>query len=67
MTNIKEFYEFINSVWKFIKNTKTPDQSDQEAWDSISDKASEICREFTKRMADWMEMLREESLNGKRT
>lgn len=65
MENIKEFYNFINDIWKYIKNTKAPEQDDNEAWDRINDMCAKMRKELAVKQADWMEMLREESLNGK--
>jgi len=64
MKDIKEFYNLINTIWQFVKHTSAPEQDDQEAWDRIVDESNRLCREFTSKMADWMEMLRDESLRG---
>ena len=55
MEDIKEFYDFIVSAWRYVHNTPAPAQSDNEAWEEIIDKSNELCREFTKMMAGWME------------
>lgn len=62
MNDTKEIYKFLNETWNYIKTTSAPAQTDQEAWDAIVDHSNELCREFTKMMAGWMEYLRKESL-----
>lgn len=64
MENTKEMYDFISSAWQYVKTTKAPAQTDQEAWEQIIDHNNELCREFTKMMAGWMEYLRKESMDG---
>lgn len=64
MENTKEFYDFVTEVWRYVKQTQAPAQEDNAAWEQIIDHSSELCREFTKMMADWMEYLRKESMNG---
>lgn len=64
MNDIKEAYKFMNETWNYIKTTSAPAQTDNEAWEQIIDHSNELCREFTKMMAGWMEYLRKESLNG---
>ena len=67
MNDIREFYNFINSIWKYIKNTQPPAQDDHAAWERIIDRNSELHHEFAIKLAEWMELLGEESRNGKRT
>lgn len=62
MDNINTMYTYLSEVWKYVKNTQAPAQSDNEAWEQIIDHSNELCREFTKMMAGWMEYLRKESL-----
>ena len=62
MEDIKEFYDFIVSAWRYVHNTPAPAQSDNEAWEEIIDKSNELCREFTVKMADWLEYLRNKSM-----
>ena len=62
MDNINTMYTYLSEVWKYVKNTSAPAQTDQEAWEQIIDHSNELCREFTKMMAGWMEYLRKESL-----
>ena len=64
MENTKEFYDFVTAAWKYVKTTSAPAQTDNEAWEQIIDHSNELCREFTKMMAGWMEYLRKESMNG---
>ena len=61
MQNTKEFYDFVSDAWHYVKTTKAPRQDDDRAWEQIIDHSNELCREFTVKMADWMEYLREES------
>lgn len=42
----KTIFKFINNLWQWIKTTKIPNQSDNAAWDSITDSASELTREY---------------------
>lgn len=44
--NNRNIYNFINSLWKFIKHTEIPPQSDREAWDKIVDEATELTRAY---------------------
>ena len=46
MDNLKTIYNFINKLWKFIKHTEIPQQSDIEAWDAVVEQASELTREY---------------------
>lgn len=62
MENTKEMYDFISSAWQYVKTTKAPAQTDQEAWEQIIDHSNELCREFTVKMADWLEYLRNKSM-----
>lgn len=62
MDNINTMYTYLSEVWKYVKNTSAPAQTDQEAWEQIIDHSNELCRDFTKMMAGWMEYLRKESL-----
>ena len=62
MNDIKEAYKFMNDTWNYIKQTQAPSQSDNEAWEQIIDHSNELCREFTRMMAGWMEYLRRESM-----
>lgn len=62
MENTKEFYDFVTTAWKYVKNTKAPAQTNNEAWEEIIDKSNELCREFTVKMADWLEYLRNKSM-----
>lgn len=65
MENIKEIYDFVSEAWQFVKNTKAPTQNDNDAWNEIIDRSNDLCREFTKKMAEWMELLRNESIKGR--
>lgn len=67
MKDIKEFYNFINDIWKYVKNTKAPAQDDDAAWERLIDENSRLHHEFAVKLAEWMELLGEESRNGKRT
>ena len=62
MDNINTMYTYLSEVWKYVKNTSAPAQTDNEAWEQIIDHSNELCREFTRMMAGWMEYLRKESL-----
>ena len=62
MENINTMYTYLSEVWRYVKNTSAPAQTDNEAWEQIIDHSNELCREFTKMMAGWMEYLRKESL-----
>ena len=62
MENTKEMYDFISSAWQYVKTTKAPAQTDNEAWEEIIDKSNELCQEFTVKMADWLEYLRNKSM-----
>ena len=64
MENINTMYTYLSEVWRYVKNTSAPAQTDNEAWEQIIDHSNELCREFTKMMAGWMEYLRKESMNG---
>lgn len=64
MENINTMYTYLSEVWRYVKNTSAPAQTDQEAWEQIIDHSNELCREFTKMMVEWMEYLRKESMNG---
>ena len=64
MDNINTMYTYLSEVWRYVKNTSAPAQTDNEAWEQIIDHSNELCREFTKMMAGWMEYLRKESMNG---
>ena len=46
MDNLKTIYKFINELWKFIKHTTIPAQNDDEAWEEIVDKATELTSEY---------------------
>ena len=39
-------YKFICKLWKWIKQTEIPPQSDNEAWDKIVDEATELTRVY---------------------
>lgn len=39
-------YKFICKLWKWIKQTEIPPQSDNEAWDKIVDDATELTRAY---------------------
>ena len=41
----KQVYDFINRLWKWIKQTEIPPQSDNEAWDKITHNASVLTAE----------------------
>lgn len=41
----KQVYDFINRLWKWIKSTEIPPQSDNEAWDKITHDASVLTAE----------------------
>lgn len=62
MENTKEMYDFISSAWQFVKTTKAPAQTDQEAWDAINDKSIQMCKDFQTMVVEWMHYLRRESL-----
>ena len=62
MDNINTMYTYLSEVWRYVKNTSAPAQTDNEAWEQIIDHSNELCREFTRMMAGWMEYLRKESL-----
>ena len=62
MNDIKEYYDFVTEAWRFVRDTKAPDQNDNEAWDRIIDMSNGLCREFTAKMADWMEYLHDQSM-----
>ena len=38
----KQVYDFINRLWKWIKSTEIPKQSDQAAWDKIVDETTQL-------------------------
>ena len=46
MNNKKVIFDFINSLWKFIKHTEIPAQADQEAWDKVVDDATNLTHEY---------------------
>ena len=62
MENIREFYDFINDIWKYVKTTQPPAQDDHAAWEKLIDRNSELHHEFAVKLAEWMELLRKESL-----
>lgn len=64
MKDRREFYKFVTEAWLFVKKTPAPDQDDDEAWEKIIDEGSRLNREFTKKLADFMELLRDESMRG---
>lgn len=39
-------YKFICKLWKWIKQTEIPPQSDNETWDKIVDEATELTRAY---------------------
>ena len=39
-------YKFICKLWKWIKQTEIPPQSDNEAWDKIVDEATELTKAY---------------------
>lgn len=41
----KQVYDFINRLWKWIKLTEIPPQSDNEAWDKVTHDASVLTAE----------------------
>ncbi len=43
---MKEIYDFICTLWQWIKTTKIPAQSDNAAWDSITDSATKLTAEY---------------------
>ena len=61
MENIREFYDFINSIWKYVKTTQPPAQDDDAAWEKLIDRNSELHHEFAVKLVEWMELLGEES------
>ena len=61
MENIREFYDFINSIWKYVKTTQPPAQDDDAAWEKLIDRNSEMHHEFAVKLVEWMELLGEES------
>lgn len=44
--NNRSIYNFINSLWKFIKHTEIPAQNDNDAWDKVVDDATELTKEY---------------------
>lgn len=42
----KTIFKFINNLWQWIKTTKIPNQSDNAAWNSITDSASKLTAEY---------------------
>ena len=62
MENIKEMYDFVTRVWQFVKHTEAPAQDDNTTWDEIITTSNNLCREFTVKMTDWMELLRDQSI-----
>ena len=62
MKDTREFYDFINSIWKYVKNTKAPAQEDDAEWEKLIDRNSELHHEMAVKLAEWMELLRKESL-----
>ncbi len=44
--NNRSIYNFINSLWKFIKHTEIPAQNDAEAWDKVVDEATEVTKDY---------------------
>ena len=65
MKDTREFYDFINDIWKYVKNTKAPAQDDDAAWEKLIDRNSELHHEMAVKLAEWMELLGEESKEGK--
>ena len=66
MDNTKELYDFLSETWKFVKSTKAPAQDDNTEWNRIIDWSNELCTEYIHLMADWMDLLRRESINGEK-
>ena len=46
MDRTKEIFNFINTMWKFIKHTEIPANNDNEAWDEVVDKATLLTSEY---------------------
>lgn len=64
MESKEKLYWLLMDIWKYVKNTKAPAQDDDAAWEKLIDRNSELHHEFAVKLAEWMEMLREESKNG---
>ena len=64
MKDRKEFYNFVTEAWLFVKKTPAPDQDDNEAWEKITDEGSRLNKEFAKKLAGFVELLRDESMRG---
>ena len=46
MDNKKTIFKFLNELWKFIKHTEIPANNDDEGWDEVVDKATELTKEY---------------------
>ena len=66
MDNTKEIYDFLSETWKFVKQTTPPKQLDNAEWERIISRSNELCTEYIHKMADWMDLLRRESINGEK-
>lgn len=44
--NKRNIYNFINQLWKFIKQHDIPPQDNQPAWDKIVEDATELTKDF---------------------
>lgn len=45
MDKVKDIYNFINAMWKFIKSHEIPTQNDNEAWDKVVDDIFELTKD----------------------
>lgn len=63
MDNINTMYTYLSEVWRYVKNTSAPAQTDNEAWDAINDKSMQMCKDFQTMIVEWMHYLRRESLS----
>ena len=64
MNNIKEFYDFVSEIWKYVKSTPAPAQDDNAEWERIDDKNHEYLNLLMIKFNNWMEYLRKESLKN---
>ena len=62
MDNINTMYTYLSEVWRYVKNTSAPAQTDNEAWDAINDKSMQMCKDFQTMIVEWMHYLRRESM-----
>ena len=44
--NIVTIHGFINDLWKWIKNTEIPPQSNDIAWDHVVQASEDLCRDY---------------------